>query len=124
TPAIMHRALSALARLVSWRVLPSLTPLSRLMDWAVDHLSWGEHRGGMFVELHGAKNGEAVVHRWHLVAEQDRGPFIPSLAANIILRGCLEGRRPASGARPAHLEVSLADYERHFAELGIATVTL
>jgi hypothetical protein len=124
TPALLHRALSTLARLVSWRVLPTLTFMAPVMDWGMDHVSWGEHRGGMFVEVRGLWNGEAVTNRWHMIAEGDRGPFVPSLVADIILRACLDGRRPAPGARPCHDDVTLGDYQPGFARLGIVTASL
>jgi hypothetical protein len=124
TPAASHRSLSLLSRLVSLRLLPSLTWAARAMAWTVEHLTWGEHRGGMFVEVVGETEGRSVRRRWHLIAEGDRGPTIPAVAADVIIRKCLDGRRPAAGARPAYLDVSLAEYERRFAKLGIGTATV
>jgi hypothetical protein len=50
-PEVLHRLLNALAWLVRWRLLPSLSALAGLIDWFSNHLRWGEHRGGMFVQL-------------------------------------------------------------------------
>ena len=49
----MHRVLNLFAWAVRLRLLPSLLPFARLMHWAINRLRWGEHRGGMFVEVAG-----------------------------------------------------------------------
>src|SRR5262249_16854702 len=73
--------------------------------------AWGEHRGGMFVEVGGVgRGGERVMRSWHLIAEGDDGPRIPSMAAAAIVRRVLDGRRPASGASPATADLGLGDY--------------
>ena len=111
-PEILHRALNALAWLVRFKLLPSLSPLAPLMHWATNVLRWGEHRGGMYVSVEGVRDdGVAVERSWHLVAEGDDGPFIPSMAAEAIIRHCLDGRQPRTGARPATSELELQDYE-------------
>jgi len=45
-PEIWHRALNALAWAVRLKLLPSLSPLARLMFATMNRLSFGEHRGG------------------------------------------------------------------------------
>jgi hypothetical protein len=121
-PAVWHRALSALAWLVRVKVLPSLSPLAPLMYRAMNTLSFGEHRGGMFVAVAGvAANGEPVERSWHLLAEGSDGPLIPSMAAEAIIRNCLAGRAPAVGARAAATDLELADYAPLFARLKIST---
>ncbi len=78
TPAILHRALSALAWLVHIRVLRSLSPFAGLMDWCVNHLRWGEHRGGMFVDVTGLdRDGKPATRRWNMLAEGRRRPADP-----------------------------------------------
>jgi uncharacterized protein DUF4166/saccharopine dehydrogenase-like protein len=110
-PAIWHALLRGLSRLVRWRVLPSLSGLAPLMYRAINRLAWGEHRGGMFVEIDGTdRSGAAVRRSWHLVAEKESGPLIPSMAAEAIIRRCFAGRRPAAGARSATRELELTDY--------------
>ena len=119
-PEILHRALNGLAWLVRFKILPSLSPFATLMYHVVNVLTWGEHRGGMFVEVEGTDmNGERLRRSWHMIAEGDDGPFIPSMAAEAIIRHCLEGKRPASGARPATNELDLADYDALFARRRI-----
>ncbi len=112
TPAVWHGVLRALAWLVRLRVLPSLSFLAPLMCRAMHRWTWGEHRGGMFVRVEGVDAASKPVARsWDLIAEGDDGPFVPSMAAAAIVRKCLEGVRPVSGARPAVRELDIADYE-------------
>jgi hypothetical protein len=120
TPEILHRALNGMARLVEWRLLPTLKPLAPLFHWAINRLRWGEHRGGMFVAVAGRDaQGQAIRRAWHLVAEGDDGPFIPSIPASLIIRRLLDGRIPTPGARPATGELELSDFEARFATLAI-----
>ncbi len=121
-PDILHRALSALAWLVRMKLLPSLSPFAGLMYRTINVLSWGEHRGGMFVAVEGeGRDGERVERSWHLLAEGEDGPLIPSMAAEAIIRHCLAGRPPAAGARAAATDLELADYEPLFARRRIST---
>jgi len=122
TPEILHRALSGFAWLVRLGVLRSLTPLAPLFHRAAKFVRWGEHRGGMFVRVRGrTADGVEVCRSWHLIAEGDDGPFIPSMAASAIIRRILAGRRPESGARPATHELELADYQPMFVTRRIRT---
>jgi hypothetical protein len=92
------------------------------MHGVLDKLRFGPHRGGMFVELAGLDAaGERVVRSWHLVAEGEDGPYIPSIAAAAIIRNCLDGRRPRPGARDASRDIELSDYEALFAPRAIFT---
>ena len=120
TPTILHRMLIILARLVHWRLLPNLRPLAPLFHWAINRLRWGEHRGGMFVAVAGRDGaGQAKRRSWHLVASGDDGPFIPSMACEMLIRGLLTGRRPEPGARPATAVLELVDFEAAFARKAI-----
>ena len=118
-PEILHRALNLCALMVRLRFVSSLLPIAGLMHRAINVLRWGEHRGGMFVEVRAAP----VVRSWHMVAERDDGPLIPSMACEAIIRDCLEGKKPAAGARPAAGELALEDYEKLFARRAIRTGT-
>jgi hypothetical protein len=114
-PAVLHRGLSLLSWLVRLRLVPSLAPLARLFHWAINRLRWGEHRGGMFVSVTGRDAaGGAFARSWHMLAEGDDGPFIPSMAAAAILRRALAGTKPAPGARAAARELELSDYAAEF----------
>jgi len=119
TPALLHRMLWLAAWSVRLRILPTLLPLAPLMDWAVNTFRWGQHRGGMLVAVAGG--GRAA--SWHMIAEGDIGPFIPSMAIEAILRKCFDGVAPAAGVRPAHHDLELSDYEGMFARRGVVTST-
>jgi hypothetical protein len=119
-PEILHRALILCAKAVRLGIVSSLAPLAPLMHGAVNVLRWGEHRGGMFVALAGVDaHGRKVERSWEMIAEGDDGPFIPSMAAEAIVRRRLDGHRPAAGARAATRELELSDYEALFARRQI-----
>ena len=102
----------------------SLLPLAPLMHLASNRLAWGEHRGGMFVEVEGVlASGTATRRSWHLLAEGDDGPLIPSMAVDALVRKVLEGQTPPVGARAAVRELELDDYEKSFASRTIQVGT-
>ena len=119
-PESLHRALVALAWLVRLRLVRSLLPLAPLMHLASNRLAWGEHRGGMFVEVEGVlASGTPTRRSWHLLAEGDDGPLIPSMAVDALVRKVLEGQTPPVGARAAVRDLELDDYEKLFASRTI-----
>src|SRR5215813_304551 len=125
-PEILHRALNVVAWAVPLRLLRSLAPFAPLMHATVNVLRWGEHRGGMFVAVTGAgRDGRNVEHAvecsWHMIAEGNDGPLIPSMAAEAIIRRRLDGRRAAPGARAAVRDLELSDYEALFARRRIVS---
>ncbi len=120
-PEVLHRVLNLLAKLRARRGLPSFVPLSRLFYAVLNLMKFGEHRGGMFVRAHGMSNGQKLEQSWHLLAEGDDGPYIPSMAIEAIIRNLLAGKRPESGARPATRALELADYNPLFAGRTIFT---
>jgi hypothetical protein len=121
-PEILHRALILLAWLVRLRLLPSALSFAVVMHVATNRLRWGPHRGGMFVEIDGIDRSERKVNRsWHLLAEGDAGPLIPSMGVEALVRRMLEGQFPPIGARAATTALELADYERLFAGRTIST---
>lgn len=121
-PALLHYLLRWFAGLVRLGLIPSLAPLARLIHFTANTVRWGEHRGGMFVEVNGeAADGEAVTRSGHLLAEGRHGLYIPSMAVETIVRKWLDGRPPSAGARPATVELELSDYKRVFAGRPIVT---
>jgi hypothetical protein len=121
-PEMLHRLLNALAWLVRLRLLPSLKPFAWLFLHAQAILRWGEHRGGMFVEIDGVgQDDECVTRSWHLLAEGDDGPFIPCLALEALVQRTLDGKIPAAGARPASKDLELDDYDSLFKRRTIYT---
>jgi hypothetical protein len=121
-PELLHRALNGCAWLVRLHLLPSLAPFAKFFYAVAEVLRWGENRGGMFVAIAGtSRDGTPVERSWHLVAEGEDGPFVPSMAIAAIVRQGLDGRWPAAGARAATAELELADYAPIFARRAIFT---
>jgi hypothetical protein len=119
-PETLHLILIALARLVRYKLISSLASLAPLMHLAANHFRWGEHRGGMFVEVTGVgASGEPLKRCWHLLAEGDDGPLIPAMAVEALMRRSLDGHPPRSGARASLRDLELEDYERLFSKRAI-----
>ena len=119
-PASLHLMLRWFAKAVQWHLIPTIAPLARLIFRTINVLRWGEHRGGMFIEVEGRNAANISVKRsWHLVAEGRDGPYIPSMAVEAIVRNWLVGKRPGVGARAATQELELADYRPLFARREI-----
>ena len=121
-PAILHWLLRRFAWLVRLGLVPSLAPLARIIHSTANRVRWGEHRGGMFVEVGGRDaEGAEISRSAHLLAEGHHGLYIPSMAVEAIVRNWLDGRPPRAGARPATAELELYDYRRVFANRPICT---
>ncbi|MBY5810401.1 SDR family oxidoreductase [Rhizobium leguminosarum] len=121
-PQPLQHLLSLAARLVHFRLLPSLLPFARLLQRASHAFAVGEHRGGMFVQVNGLDHaGSRLTSGWHLIAEGDDGPFIPVIGVDALVRRLLTGIRPESGARPAAGELRLEDFEAAFRRFQITT---
>jgi hypothetical protein len=113
--------LNLLAKARAMSRLPSLVPLSRLFHTVLNAMRFGEHRGGMFVRARGRRDGKPTELSWHLIAEGDDGPFIPSMAIEGIIRKLLRGQRPEAGARAGTRALELADYDTLFKGRAIFT---
>jgi hypothetical protein len=109
-PEFLHRILNGLAMFRAAFKLSSFEPLAPLCYRVLNLMKFGEHRGGMFVEAKGTRDGQEVTQSWHLLAEGDDGPYIPSMAIEAIVRKWLAGERPVIGARPATRALELSDY--------------
>lgn len=120
-PEILHRTLNLLAKARARFRLPSLEPFSRPFYTVLNLMKFGEHRGGMFVRARGLRDGRLVEMSWHLLAEGDDGPLIPSMAIEAIIRKVLAGAKPEPGARPATRALNLADYDKLFDGRSIFT---
>ena len=121
-PEILHRMLNGLAWLVRLRILPSLSVLAPLFHRVINILRWGEHRGGMFVEVIGiTKDDREMTRAWHLLAEGNDGPYIPCMALQAVIKRILAGNRPAAGARSAATDLELDDYRSLFEQRAIIT---
>lgn len=114
SPEILNRILTLLARVRATLKLRSLVAVARPFHAVAGVMAFGDHRGGMFVHTTGTKDGMNVGESWHLLAEGDDGPYIPSMAIEGIVRKIMSGVRPNNGARPAAGELDLQDYQRLF----------
>lgn len=120
-PESLHRILNLLAKARARFRLPSLVPLSPLFYRVLNLMKFGAHRGGMFVQARGRSGGQDIEMSWHLIAEGDDGPYIPSMAIEAIIRKMLLGERPAPGARSGTWALELADYDALFQDREIFT---
>lgn len=121
-PEILHRALNLFAWLVRLKIMRSLLPLAKLMHFVTNHVRWGEHRGGMFIEVKGKNQDGSIAQKsWHLLAEGKDGPLIPCMAIEAIIRKILQNHMPAYGARSALNDLDLADYDALFEKRTIYT---
>jgi hypothetical protein len=120
-PEILHRILNVLAKARAALHLPSWAPFSCLFYVVLNAMKFGEHRGGMFIRARGIRDGRLVERSWHLLAEGNDGPFIPSMAIEAIIRKQLAGMPPVPGARPGTRALELADYDKLFAGRTIFT---
>lgn len=119
-PDLPQRGFNIAANLVRYRLLPSLKPFAPIIARLASWLRWGEDRSGMFVAIAGrGEDGTRTERTWHLIAEDDHGPFIPAMAIAAVVRRCLAGRTPEPGARPAIDDVDLADYEALFKKFSM-----
>jgi Domain of unknown function (DUF4166)/Saccharopine dehydrogenase NADP binding domain len=120
-PEVLHRILNLLAKARATLRLPSFEPYSRLFYLVLNLMKFGEHRGGMYVHIRGVRGGAPVERSWHLLAEGDDGPFIPSMAIEAIIRKLLRKEGPSPGARAATRALNLADFNELFAGRTIQT---
>jgi hypothetical protein len=75
----------------------------------------------MILVAEGLRDGVPVTRNWHLLAEGDDGPLIPSMAIEALIRKRLAGSWPAPGARPGIGALGLADYAQVFEGRAIRT---
>lgn len=120
-PEILLRVLNVLARARATFRLPALTPFSRLFFAVLNTMRFGEHRGGMFIRATGTADGNRIEQSWHLLAEGDDGPYIPSMAIEAVIRKWLGGDKPSAGARSSVQTLELSDYDKLFSGRNIFT---
>lgn len=118
--SLLQRALAVIAALRQWHVpvpMGALAPLfsraARLFD------GFGGDLGGMYVALHGERDGQPVTVRWDLTAPDLHGPEIPCLAAVLLARRLAVGGELPVGARACMGMLTLADFDRAFAAWSI-----
>ena len=113
-PEILHRVLNLLAQTRARFGLPAFTPFSGLFYTVLNLMRFGEHRGGMFIRARGRVDGKDTEQSWHMLAEGNDGPYIPSMAIEAVVRKLLSGSRLPAGARSGARALDLKDYEMLF----------
>ena len=114
-PVWLHRLLVVLARGVSKGVVPKLSRFSDLFHRSKTFFRFGDHRGGMIVS---ASNMSGAAS-WHLIAEGDHGPYVPTLPAVALIRQCLLGSLPEAGAYSGDQLIDLQALVPELAKLDI-----
>jgi hypothetical protein len=116
--SILNRSAGLLSRLVSARLLKSLSPFANLAGAAFDLLrGFGTSRSGMQVSVTDGKQR----HRWNVAAEEGDGLWVPALAAALLTEKLDRGELPP-GASPGLDVLSLAEFRSAFAPFQIADV--
>ena len=115
-PVWLHRLLVILARGVSKGIAPKLAPFADVFHRCKTLFRFGAHRGGMIVSA----SNPASAASWHLVAEEDDGPYVPTLPVVALVRQFLRGTPPAAGAYSGDQIIGLQDLALEFAKLKIA----
>jgi len=114
--SVLNRSAGLLARLVSARLLKSLTPFAQLAGTAFGLLrGFGTSRSGMQVTVTDGRQRR----RWNVLAEDGDGLWVPALAAALLTEKLDRGALPP-GARPGIDLLSLAEFRAAFAPFKIA----
>lgn len=108
-PGWLLRILMLLAKIRAAFGLPAFSFLAKPGHWFLNSFARGEHRGGLYMNL---KNDDET-REWHVLAEGDDGPFIPSMACAALIHKWCE-HPPEIGARDASQELSLEDFDPFF----------
>ena len=117
--SILNRGAGLLARLVSGRLLRSLSPLVGLAGFGFGLLRrFGGTRSGMVVDVVGRREGAYRHRRWTVLAEDGDGLWVPALASALLTEKLDRGEL-ASGARPGIGVLDLADFRAAFARFKI-----
>jgi hypothetical protein len=117
--SILNRGAGLLARLVSAGLLKSLTPFAALAGSAFGLLrGFGTARSGMLVTVTGRSGDAWERRRWHVLAEEGDGLWVPALASTLLAEKLDRGEL-ACGARPGIGVLSLAEFRAAFAPFKI-----
>jgi hypothetical protein len=117
--ALLNRSAGLLARLVSLRLLRSLSPFAGLASRAFGLLHrFGSSRSGMVVTVTGRTGEGFERRRWDVLAEEGDGLWVPALASALLAEKLDRGEIPP-GARPGIDVLGLADFRAAFAAFKI-----
>ena len=117
---IIHKSIVILAWLQKRGFVKNLEKHAKFFAWWGTQLGrFASDRGGMFMLLKGKNAACADISlQWNLIASEGDGPFIPILAAEILIRRWLE-TAPHAGARSAVSAIRLDEFEQAFNGLAI-----
>lgn len=123
--SLYHLGLWAASNLTRSGLISSLTFLAKPLLLVKQMLPWlGSDVGGMTVAVTGIdEDGKPIEKIWALSAKSGHGPYIPTLAAQIICERFAMGAPRSSGARPCFDEITLADFDAAMKNIDIATET-
>jgi hypothetical protein len=109
---------------VRWKWVTSLSGLAGLL-LPLQRLTrgTGSDRSAMSVTLRGVAQGSGIERRWTLIASDDDGPEIPTLAAALLAEEALAGRL-TPGARDGSTLLTIDRFEPLFAGLSIVHATI
>jgi len=114
---------------LSWLTrLGLLGSLTELAPWLAMASRWlarfGNENSGLYVLLTGRDpSGKPMRREWQLVAQDNHGPYVPSLAVVALVRKLVNGWQPPSGAMPCMGLITLSEYIAEFQDLQISTQT-
>jgi uncharacterized protein YbjT (DUF2867 family) len=118
--AVQTLALWCLGWLVRWGWMGSLTSLAGWLRLAQGLISWiGGGRSAMAVEVRGFVGDLACARQWTLIADEDDGPNIPTMAAILLSRMILAGD-VEPGAKTAAGLLTLGQFESLFEPFAIS----
>jgi saccharopine dehydrogenase-like NADP-dependent oxidoreductase len=122
--SIGHLTVWALAGLVKAGWLGDMSafaaPLSRLSRWIEPLVS---DKGAMFVEMSGLDAASRpLVKRWHLLASQNHGPYVPCGAAIALARKFAGGQALPKGAMPCAGLLTVEEYLAPLSDLDIREI--
>jgi len=117
---VIHQSIVILAWLQKRGFVKNLDKRAKFFAWWGTQLGkFASERGGMFMMIKGKdKAGADISQQWNLIASEGDGPFIPILAAEILISRWMNAA-PTSGARSAVSEITLAEFEAMFKSLAI-----
>ena len=118
---LIHINIVILAWLQRKGIVKNLEKRAKVFAWIGTQLGrlFASERGGMFMLIKGKdKAGADISLQWNLIASEGDGPFIPILAAEILIRRWLKFA-PKPGARSAASAITLTEFETAFKTLAI-----
>ena len=118
---LLHCGLALCAQPVRRGWLKSLRPFAKpMLSLAKLFLPFGSDRGAMVVEASGEDSaGRPIQSKWTLLADANRGPFVPTLAALAMIRRFRDDWAPPPGAHICAGILTLPEFQADMAKLGM-----